>query len=130
MTDRSPDAQIISLAAFREARQAATQASAQRAAANQAAATIAGTPHRFTWSLSKAGNWHTTDPRSKVHLVIYQNRKGWSGRATQADGKSGYVAKMPTEFADEAAAKRWSEGWLGEVAKFVAAQDAALAPPR
>jgi hypothetical protein len=96
-------AEIVSLAEVRAARAArAAQVTAQPQVAP------------LCWSQSARGNWWTKDARSGLHLVIYETRRGWSGRATTPDGR-GWFVNLPADVAyldvaSLAAAQAWAEG--------------------
>jgi hypothetical protein len=70
----------------------------------------------LTWRQSARGNWWTRDSaRSGLHLVIYETRRGWSGRATAPDGQGWYVS-LASGVGTLAEAQAWAEGWFAGVA--------------
>lgn len=104
---------VISLAAVRAARlQLAHRAPAKpaRPATPQAAP--------LTWRQSARGNWWTRDSAcSGLHLVIYETRHGWSGRATAPDGQGqGWYVNLPSGVGTLAEAQAWAEGWFAGAA--------------
>jgi hypothetical protein len=110
---------VISFAAVRAARQAgapkptpspppAAPPPARPAAAPKP---VAPAPASLRWRQSQAGNSWTCDPRSGIHFVCFQNRRGWSGRATP-EGEDGTFVNMPASVHTEAEARAWAEEWL------------------
>ena len=57
-----------------------------------------------------------------MHLVLYETRRGWSGRATPPDG-DGFYVNLPPGISSAEEAKAWAEGWLNEVARTLAAAE-------
>jgi hypothetical protein len=131
---------VISLAEVRAARQ---QADAQTRAAPSPAGsrparpqarplTAAPKPARapvppppLHWRESQAGNLWTKDAAG-VHFVIFQNRRGWGGRATLPSGEAWFENMPSVSSAEEARA--WAEEWLASKSTGSAAQLAASQP--
>ena len=92
---------VIDLAAVRAARQGSRPADPPPTA-----------PAPPRWRESQRGNWLTRDARSGLHLVLYETRRGWSGRATPPAGEGFYV-DVPQTAGTLAGAQAWAEDWLG-----------------
>jgi hypothetical protein len=98
---------VIDLAAVRAARQAAQAAPAMPPAA-PAAAPLAP----LHWQQSQRGNWWTRDDaHGGIHFVIFENRRGWSGRVTMPSGQAWFENMPSVSSAEEA--RDWAEAWLG-----------------
>lgn len=93
---------VVSLAEVRAARQQLARPAAEPA---PPAASL-------RWRQSARGNWWAKDPRSGLHLVIYETKRGWSGRATAEDGQGWYV-NLPPGVSSLAEAQAWSLDWFG-----------------
>jgi hypothetical protein len=126
MTQPQPS-NIISLATARQARQAPKPTYADAVAVQQASRQAQGpspgataparkptppAPPPLRWHESKAGNPWTTDPRTDMHFVIFETRRGWSDRATPPAGEGFYV-DVPSGVSSLVEAQAWAEGWLG-----------------
>jgi hypothetical protein len=94
---------VISLAEVRAARQ-------QHRAPAEPAAPARPTSPPLHWRQSQRGNWWTRE--GGLHLVLYETRRGWRGRATAPSGQGWYV-NMPPGVGTVAEAQAWAEGWLG-----------------
>jgi hypothetical protein len=92
---------VVDLAAVRAARQP-----------NRPADQPAARPAPLRWQRSQRGNWWTKDARSGHHLVLYETRRGWSGRASTPSGQGWYV-DVPPGIGSLAEAQAWAAGWLG-----------------
>ena len=68
-------------------------------------------PRPLHWRESQAGNLWTREARSGIHFVIFENRRGWSGRVTMPSGEA-WFKNMPTVSSAEEA-RDWAEAWLG-----------------
>jgi hypothetical protein len=93
---------VISLAEVRAARQAGAPkptpspppvATAPPPPARKPAPPKSVAPAQLRWRQSARGNWWTEDTRRGLHFVIFENRRGWAGRATQ--GGSAWFEDMP-----------------------------------
>jgi hypothetical protein len=93
---------VVDLAAVRAARQAQQAAQATPPAGQEP-------PARLRWRESQRGNWWTRE--GGLHLVLYETRRGWAGRATMPRGQGWYV-DVPSGVSSLAQAQAWAQGWL------------------
>jgi hypothetical protein len=96
---------VIDLAAVRAARQAA-QATPTTPPATPG---VAPAPP-LRWQQSQRGNWWTRADGG-IHFVIFENRRGWSGRVTMPGGQAWFENMPSVSSAEEA--RDWAEEWLG-----------------
>lgn len=109
---------VVSLAEVRAARQQQLTRQPEPAPAEP----VVAAP-QLHWRQSARGNWWTKDARSGLHLVIYETRRGWSGRATAPDGQ-GWFENLPPGVSSLAEAQAWAEGWFAEVGGEIATKTA------
>jgi hypothetical protein len=105
---------VISLAEVRAARQAAVTVTTK-----PATRPTATRPTTLQWQQSKRGNSWVLDERTRIHLVVYETRRGWSGRVTAPEGDSWYLDTMPPGISSVEEAKAWAEDWLDAAARFL-----------
>jgi hypothetical protein len=69
-------------------------------------------PAPLHWRESKRGNWWAKDAGPGLHIVIYETSRGWSGRATPADGEGFYLNSLQADTLAEAqgAVEMWLRG--------------------
>jgi hypothetical protein len=96
---------VINLAAVRAARQA------PKPAPPAPCSTLPVALPPLYWRESQRGNPWTKDARSGIHFVIFENRRGWTGRVSMPDGQAWFENMPGVSSAEEA--RDWAEAWLG-----------------
>jgi hypothetical protein len=109
MTQASKASNVINLAEVRAARQASAQ---------PLPVPVPPPPVRPpapapapVWRQSQRGNYWARDARSGLHLVLYETRRGWAGRAS-TPGSDGWYVDIPPAITTLAEAQGWAEGWF------------------
>lgn len=68
---------------------------------------------RYNWRKSARGNWCIwADPRTGLHLVIYEYRRGLSARVNTPSGAGWYLRMKPKAVRNLEDAKAAAESWL------------------